>query len=361
MGGLVRAALVVCLLATLYLQLVAAQNATVTQPVPIQPTPVPRVVEERFVKGLGKVRVEVPSVIEPGKKYTVSFRVEVNREEVKKLLWLLEQVCRLLCTLPQTASYMPSALCRACGYEKLYVTGYGGLRGYAVPGDKIGIAAFVALGLQQVYYSVPISSQTYLVGSEVSEIFSVHYVIEGPPPLSLSDLESRGPPYSLRLTPLGPAAQELTGAQGTFELRYEVELVPNAAYATLFDLSVGRAVYNSTQYTDDTLPQASAVLAALQELGKASQLEGELASTRSELEQCRRDAEELGAALQRCEQELQRCKQELSTAGSTQPATQPSQPQPSFTPINVAPIAALALIALAVTLLLYPALKRKSA
>ncbi|MEZ0346250.1 MAG: hypothetical protein ABWK01_06850, partial [Infirmifilum sp.] len=280
------------------------------------------VVEERWVKGLGFVRVEAPSVMEPGREYEVVYQVSVDRGEFERLLWVLREICGLLCTLPWSQPYMPSALCRACGAEKFYVSAYGGLRGYKLlPEGSWGVSAFVALGLQTVHYSVPVGLRTYLVGSEIAELVSLHYVLDGVPPFSLSDIESRGFPYSLKVTPIGATPASLAGGS-SLELRYRVELVPNEKYAGLFNLYGARAVYNSTVFAEDILSGLEASLRALQaarsgDEQRVSQLEGELSS-------CRSDLARLEGELESCRQALYGCGKQGESYGSPAHGSQPS-------------------------------------
>ena len=280
-----------------------------------------KVVVVKRIKGLGIVSVEAPRVMKPGREYEFTYRVDINWEEVERLLWILGEICKLLCSLPQTRPYMPSAMCKACGAEKLYLGVHGGLRAYLLlPDGHPGLAVFISLGLQQVQYSLPLSPHTHLVGSQVSELISLHYVITGVPPLSLEDLESKGAPYSLKVTPLTTAPTDLTRVEGgAVVLRYRVELVPSEEYAGVLPLYEARAVYNGTHYTEDLLSDAEAMLEALQAVSGANceELQQRVSQLGGELEECKSRLEELINETRKCCGELSECMMKLEKQANT--------------------------------------------
>jgi len=157
---------------------------------------------------------------------------------------------------------MPESLCQKCGDLSSYLVLHGGVRAYAGESGSGGVAFFLALGLQQTYGTIPAGPNRYLVFSNIDEFFAIYYVVKGLPPLSLTDLESKGAPVSLKITPLGSESYRLTGGEEEITLRYKIQLVPNTAY--MFNFDNVTAEYSQLQYSDDILSRVEALSAAVE-------------------------------------------------------------------------------------------------
>ena len=220
------------------------------------------VVEEKYVKGIGIVKVKAPHVLKVGEEYLTEFNIRVNREELGRLIQLIKRVCQLLCQLPWSKPFMPESLCQKCSDLSSYLVLHGGVRAYASESGSGGVALFLALGLQQTYGTIPAGPNRYLVFSNIDEFFAIYYVVKGLPPLSLTDLESKGVPISLKITPLGPESYRLTGGEEEITLRYKIQLVPNTEYMLNFNNIT--AEYSKLQYSNDILSRVEALSAAVE-------------------------------------------------------------------------------------------------